>query len=406
MSGFPGSWASRRSFEGSMELASNPHHRQTTGSVDRDAAGLGQQAPSMNDYVTFESGQFAGRRIRLELEELQKAASGRKYAKVDRRPLDPPPAVRLRLFEAQDPEGNWERELLEVLNVGLMCTVDLFPVPEELLEGTPDDHGPQEAPVQDAYNSAAAYSQSSSSTVYHTSRYPLTYYPLHPYMTVDTNSPPSGGENTSHSPPPSSPPFQMPRRQLMLNTLQWGARPADTVYQLGNHLVTESSKLTPALVGERFAEPTVIDYEGRQALVFVFGERSAPRFHLCLTNMPSSGKRAGFFPPSLLTPSTRSGPHRVSQHTVLSSADLAVRREGTFILRYRAFDIYSGVPGMRHTPLLAELYGGPFKVYSTREFPGLEPSTDLTRTLAKYGVRVTLRDAERKSKKRAKRDDE
>lgn len=63
----------------------------------------------------------------------------------------------------------------------------------------------------------------------------------------------------------------MPRRQLMLNTLQWGARPADTVYQLGNHLVTESSKLTPALVGERFAEPTVIDYEGRQALVFVFG---------------------------------------------------------------------------------------------------------------------------------------
>jgi hypothetical protein len=61
-----------------MELASNLHHRQTTGSKDRDTVGLGQQAPSMNDYITFESGQFAGRRIRLELEELQKAASGRK----------------------------------------------------------------------------------------------------------------------------------------------------------------------------------------------------------------------------------------------------------------------------------------------------------------------------------------
>jgi len=101
-----------------------------------------------------------------------------------------------------------------------------------------------------------------------------------------------------------------------------------------------------------------------------------------------------------------------------------VRREGNFILRYRAFDIFSAVPGIPHAPVLAELYGGPFKVFSTRDFPGLEPSTDLTRVcpcfslnfwetirsflistaqnLAKYGVRVTLRDAERKSKRRAK----
>lgn len=60
--------------------------------------------------------------------------------------------------------------------------------------------------------------------------------------------------------------------------------------------------------------------------------------------------------------------------------DLAVQREGTFILRYRAFDICSTtLPGGRDHPTLAELYGGPFRVYSTREFPGLEPSTDLTR---------------------------
>lgn len=56
-----------------------------------------------------------------------------------------------------------------------------------------------------------------------------------------------------------------------------------------------------------------------------------------------------------------------------------MRREGVFILRYRAFDIYSNVPDSPHKPVLAELYGGPFKVYSTREFPGLEPSTELTR---------------------------
>ena len=85
------------------------------------------------------------------------------------------------------------------------------------------------------------------------------------------------------------------------------------------------------------------------------------------------------------------------------------------------FDLFSGTGGERASTL-AELYGGPFKVYSTRDFPGLEPSTDLTKVLSyliflrhfyddifqilsKYGVRVTLRDAERKSKKRSRSDE-
>jgi hypothetical protein len=71
-----------------------------------------------------------GRKIRFELHELQKAESGRKkvfvrlferlylivdrrYAKVDRRPLDPPPAVHLRIFEVFDTEtAQWEQELI------------------------------------------------------------------------------------------------------------------------------------------------------------------------------------------------------------------------------------------------------------------------------------------------------
>ncbi|KAF8967886.1 velvet factor-domain-containing protein [Flammula alnicola] len=227
-----------------------------------------------------------------------------------------------------------------------MCTVDLFPVPEDLYgAASPASRPSPESSHPTSYSDAVdpnGYSQAS--------RHPLTYFPLHPYMSVDVN-------HHGHAPAPPSPPFQIPRRQLMLGHLHHNERPHDTVHQIGNHLITESSKLTPALVGERFAEPTLVDHQGRKALVFVFG-------------------------------------------------DLAVRREGVFILRYRAFDIFSSVPGTPHAPVLAELYGGPFKVYSTREFPGLEPSTDLTRTLSKYGVRVTLRDAERKSKKRPKGSDQ
>ncbi|KAF8478857.1 velvet factor-domain-containing protein [Gautieria morchelliformis] len=62
--------------------------------------------------------------------------------------------------------------------------------------------------------------------------------------------------------------------------------------------------------------------------------------------------------------------------------DLAVRTEGLFILRYRMFDILSG----------------PFAIYSTTEYPGLRASTELTKHLSRYGIRVNLRESERKRK--------
>jgi hypothetical protein len=37
-----------------------------------------QERPNIGDPVSFASGQFAGRTIRFELQELQKAESGRK----------------------------------------------------------------------------------------------------------------------------------------------------------------------------------------------------------------------------------------------------------------------------------------------------------------------------------------
>ena len=56
-----------------------------------------------------------------------------------------------------------------------------------------------------------------------------------------------------------------------------------------------------------------------------------------------------------------------------------MKREGIFLLRYRTFDIFSFVSGTSKRPIQAELYGGSFKVYSTRDFPGLQASTELTK---------------------------
>lgn len=69
-------------------------------------------------------------------------------------------------------------------------------------------------------------------------------------------------------------PFQIPRRQPMLGHLYNSEIPQDVVFRIGNHLITESSKLTPALVGEKCVEPALVDYTGEKALVFVFGVRS------------------------------------------------------------------------------------------------------------------------------------
>ncbi|KAH0589611.1 hypothetical protein H2248_005342 [Termitomyces sp. 'cryptogamus'] len=88
--------------------------------------------------------------------------------------------------------------------------------------------------------------------------------------------------------------------------------------------------------------------------------------------------------------------------------DLALQREGTFILRYRIFDISSlAVPGMKSTAQ-TEVYGGPFKVYATKDFPGLAPSTELSKLLSRYSIRLTVRQERRISRKRriAEREEE
>lgn len=68
--------------------------------------------------------------------------------------------------------------------------------------------------------------------------------------------------------------------------------------------------------------------------------------------------------------------------------DLSVQLEGEFILRYRAFEIYSRSDANEEIPVIAQCYGGPFRVYSTKDFPGLRPSTDLTKVKLMSSIRI------------------
>jgi hypothetical protein len=66
-------------------------------------------------------------------------------------------------------------------------------------------------------------------------------------------------------------------------------------------------------------------------------------------------------------------------HDTYIIQDLAVKIEGDFFLRYRIFDLFSRTASLVDVPVQAECYGGSFHVYSTKEFPGLQPSTELSK---------------------------
>ncbi|KAJ7662132.1 velvet factor-domain-containing protein [Mycena polygramma] len=271
-------------------------------------------ASLVNRPIHFTDGQFTGKTIRAKLQELQAAAFGRKYAKVDRRPLDPPPVAWLRLFEVfnagtpDETETEIDYDNMHIL--GLMCTVDLLPVPG------PDSPSPPTTPG----GSSSAYAASPYS--------PASQSPNESY---GYGSPISPTHSMPAYPTSSSPEMQM----------EYGPEGA----------LASPQKATTALAGTTFVQVDSIPWRGRTCLLFTF-------------------------------------------------ADLAVKTEGYFILQYRFFDLFSRPMGHDDKPIQADCCGAPFRIYSSKEVPVLGKSTELTKHLGRYGVRVNVRETERKRKKK------
>jgi hypothetical protein len=270
-----------------------------------------------------------------------------RYARVDRRPLDPPPVVMLKLYEVIDASSEREITADDIQLLGLLCTVDLFPLIKS------DSPSPSGSPT--ASSSVSSYHhhhhhhlrhhrKSSSSSSSGTTSSPRRYSPTR--ISYD-----------SHGYTPGSSVQGLPLKSTAGNvhysSTGYGQQspPPDIVHRVGDIPITESSKMTDALVGATFVQPLFIDYEGSKTLVFVF-------------------------------------------------SDLAVKNEGTFLLRYRMFDIYSRAQGHKDRVIQAECYGRPFRVYSTKEFPGLQASTELTKLISRYGVRLNIRETERKRRRK------
>ncbi|KAI0716214.1 velvet factor-domain-containing protein [Fomitopsis betulina] len=362
-----------------------------------------ESSSTLGRPVRFVGGQFAGRTLRAELNELQKADLGRKYARKDRRPLDPPPVVQFQLFEVFNAGTPLQTEkefedYEEIKSFGVLCHVDLFPILDQ--DGSESDEDQEatsqavtEPPQPPVFPGAVGHaSRRSTSSPYHPGYSPppspasyavpqllpsslahhfqsipaplpapdLLSYPLPttttssllPFFMPSAPLPPDMAVNL----PDATPDHvlvaaQMNQQPMHVDHLPNDQSPLDPdiIAYMGDFPIRESSKRTMDLVGGTFVQSSGLEYQGRKALMFVF-------------------------------------------------SDLAVKTEGAFILRYRVFNIFSQASGV-HIPILAQCFGGPFKIYPSKEFPGLRASTNLTKHISQFGVRLNLRETERKRRK-------
>ncbi|WWD16627.1 hypothetical protein CI109_101056 [Kwoniella shandongensis] len=78
------------------------------------------------------------------------------------------------------------------------------------------------------------------------------------------------------------------------------------------------------------------------------------------------------------------------------AADLGIRTEGTFTLRMAMTDLSSLMRPDIWTgdkaPVQAQTYSEPFTVYSAKRFPGVIPTTPLTKVFAAQGVKLSVRE--------------
>lgn len=314
---------------------------------------VGTSSDSAGKHFTLITGPLAGAIVRAELKELQKADLGRKYGLKDRRPLDPPPVVQLQLFRTFDSGTPHEREeeieYTDALTIGIICHANLFPASPahavDVSEGTATmpmglsrDGGPSSP------SSTISFDAPAGSIV-------------QPGYSVDGSNLAFAGQTSLSAPVLFHSSFSQAGSSsapILAGPQALGGDdcvifPVAHPPPIRSHGVAESMMCNEILCGSQSVSPICVDYSGKKALLCVF-------------------------------------------------SDLAVKLEGTYLLRYRVFDILMSLPSGRRRTAIAECVGGPFKIYSTKDFPGLRASTDLTKHLSYHGVRLNCRESERPRK--------
>ncbi|KAF2810156.1 uncharacterized protein BDZ99DRAFT_476359 [Mytilinidion resinicola] len=287
-----------------------------------------------------------GRRYTLKVEQEPVRARMCGFGDKDRRPITPPPCIRLIVTDAKTGQ---EIPFEEVESTFFVLTVDLW-----------DAEGNHEVNLVRHSSGAPSVSISSSTT-------------------------------TSYPPPPERQPvahqiYHMVPTYNSYNNVQQPTQPQGVQYGA-----------PPPIQGYSYAQPTA--YANNQYPP-INNMPGFPAIPVAMTAPPPAPATAtGMFTRNLIgslsvnafrlhDPSQKLGFWFVLQ-------DLSVRTEGNFRLKMNFVDVGSDLPNQHlntgRAPVLATCFSDKFQVFSAKKFPGVIESTSLSKCFAEQGIKIPIR---------------
>ncbi|THW29887.1 hypothetical protein D6D23_00672 [Aureobasidium pullulans] len=274
----------------------------------------------------------------------------------DRRPITPPPCVRLVVTDTRTQQEVPADQLDPSF---FILQVDLW-----------DEHGHAEKNIVKASTNSPATSISTATTTSYPppAERPTLYAP--PQVAYHD---PRTGQITGYGPPPGYPP-------------QWyGPQPHMPMYMSA-----------PAPAPGHYAQPPMGpaygQYPGAQPQMYPPQQYQPP--------VPQQQTNGGMFTRNLIgsltvNANTLRDPQGKEGHWFVLQ-DLSVRTEAVFRLKMSFFDISAGRDQTKKLangskPVLATVFSEPFQVFSAKKFPGVIESTELSKCFAGQGIKIPIR---------------
>ncbi|EON66708.1 hypothetical protein W97_05954 [Coniosporium apollinis CBS 100218] len=310
-----------------------------------------QTQHSYNNPLQGYIGRKGDRTFHLVIEQQPIRARMCGFGDKDRRPITPPPCIRLIV---KDYNTGKEVPVNEVDSTFFVLTVDLW-----------DEHAKHEVNLVRHSTGAPTVSISSSTITSYPPPPDRAYYMAPMPMPMGVPMQHSYGQPMTAAPPPMSP-----------------YAPGPPMHQ-GYY---QQAPATPVTPGSGFQYPPAPPHA-----------YAPPPMPVQVAAPPAQA--TGMFTRNLIGSLTVNAfklhdtENKVGFWFVLQ--DLSVRTEGTFRLKMNFVDVGSGAGNntlnQGRAPVLATVFSDQFQVYSAKKFPGVIESTPLSKVFAGQGIKIPIR---------------
>ncbi|KAI4113740.1 MAG: hypothetical protein LQ345_005344 [Seirophora villosa] len=367
------------------QLERNGPSLPTPSSASASAPPL-SSVPTSSEEPPSTSSVMNGKKYSLEIAQQPVRARMCGFGDKDRRPITPPPCIRLVVRDANPPHNEVDMNQIEI--GFLVLTVDLWDV-----DGKKEVNLVKHSQTSPSISAATAASYPPPNTLQNPFNLPNQYMPGPPFHSAPPQhqmlhqqqmyAAPSLGYHTH---PYQQQQHQQQQQQPMYHHQQHqiAPPPIHTQHQQQQYYTTPSgTPITPsAYYGSQFQGP--------------------PPLHLCHTPTDPTGSMPT--PPGMFTRNLI-GSLGVSAFKLTDNdnnmgiwfilQDLSVRTEGSFRLKMSFVNVGSPTggasPNSGSAPVLASCFSQPFQVFSAKKFPGVIESTPLSKCFATQGIKIPIR---------------